>query len=164
MKIHHAFTSPRPLAIHLPGFRTRPTHLNGLKKVPAGLHVFSFGKLKTDAMAKRLHHGKCTVPGCDNEEKSLFSLPSSEPLKTEWLNFIYSGDVPPQIPKNVNVCGKHFKDECFHNLGQYRAGFAQNLKLKSGSTPSRAGPSATEQVSQQAAIRCILWVPVYLAN
>lgn len=97
-------------------------------------------------MAKRLHHGKCTVPGCANEEKSLFSLPSSEPLKAQWLNFIYSGDVSAHIPKTVNVCAKHFSDDCFHNFGQYKAGFALHLKLKSGSIPTLHGPS--EQVSR----------------
>ena len=100
-------------------------------------------------MAKRLHHGKCTVRGCTNEEKSLFSLPSSEPLKMQWLNFIYSGDIPTHLPKNVNVCAKHFSDVCFHNLGQYRGGFAQNLKLKTGSIPTLHGSTAIEQVSHR---------------
>ncbi|XP_063061927.1 uncharacterized protein LOC134454691 [Engraulis encrasicolus] len=99
-------------------------------------------------MAKRLHHGKCNVPGCSNEDKSLFSLPSSQPLKTQWLNFICSRGVTSKlIPKNVNLCAKHFSEDCFHNLGQYRAGFAQNLKLKSGSIPTLDGLSANEQAS-----------------
>ena len=47
------------------------------------------------------------------------------------------------------VCGKHFTDDCFLNLGQYRAGFAERLKIKSQAVPTLLG-SATNlrQVSQ----------------
>lgn len=99
--------------------------------------------------SKRKYHANCNVPGCDDEEKSLFALPSSEPLKTEWLHFIYGGQVPMHVPKNVNVCMKHFSEDCFHNLGQYRAGFSKVLKLKTGSVPSLAGrPSSSTHAVQ----------------
>ncbi len=47
------------------------------------------------------------------------------------------------------VCAKHFTDDCFLNLGQYRDGLAERLKIKSGSVPTLLG-SATNlgQVSQ----------------
>ncbi|XP_030210395.1 oocyte zinc finger protein XlCOF6 isoform X2 [Gadus morhua] len=83
---------------------------------------------------KRAKHSSCLVFGCTNEHKSLYFVPSSEPLKNQWVNFIVSGNAP--------VCAKHFTDDCFLNLGQYRAGLAQRLRIKSGSVPTLHG-SAT---------------------
>ncbi|XP_030210489.1 uncharacterized protein LOC115542371 isoform X2 [Gadus morhua] len=83
---------------------------------------------------KRAKHSSCSVFGCTNEHKTLFLVPSSEPLKNQWVNFI--------VPGNAPVCAKHFSDDCFLNLGQYRAGLAQCLKIKSGSVPTLHG-SAT---------------------
>ncbi|XP_056444964.1 zinc finger protein 25-like isoform X1 [Gadus chalcogrammus] len=83
---------------------------------------------------KRAKHSSCFVFGCTNEHKSLYFVPSSEPLKNQWVNFIVSGNAP--------VCAKHFTDDCFLNLGQYRAGLAQRLRIKSGSVPTLHG-SAT---------------------
>lgn len=93
--------------------------------------------------AKRIYHAKCNVAGCVDDQKSLFALPSKEPLKSQWLSFIYAGNVPNVnvLPKNIHVCPKHFTEDCFHNLEQYRAGFANVLKVKSGSVPSLASPS-----------------------
>ncbi|KAM4593736.1 uncharacterized protein PAE49_009623 [Odontesthes bonariensis] len=45
--------------------------------------------------------------------------------------------------QRASVFARHISEECFHNLGQYRTGFALHLKLKPGSVPSLAGPSAT---------------------
>ncbi|XP_030208859.1 uncharacterized protein LOC115541311 isoform X2 [Gadus morhua] len=84
---------------------------------------------------KRAKHGSCSVFGCTNEYKSMLFVPSSEPLKNQWVNFIFSGNDPP-------VCAKHFTDDCFLNLGQYRTGLAQCLNIKSGSVPTLRG-SAT---------------------
>ncbi len=57
--------------------------------------------------------------------------------------------LPTQLPKMLYVCAKHFTDDCFLNLGQYRDGLAERLKIKSGSVPTLLG-SATNlgQVSQ----------------
>lgn len=100
-------------------------------------------KIGNTMATKRLYHARCNVLRCVDEEKSLFVLPSTEPLKTQWLNFIFAGNAPKDLPKNINVCAKHFTEDCFHNLGQCRAGFAQSLKIKSGSVPSLASPSST---------------------
>ena len=94
-----------------------------------------------DIMAcERAKHSSCSVFGCTNEHKSLFPLPSSAPLKNKWVDFIFS--------INASVCAKHFTDDCFLNLGKYRAGL-EPLEIKSGSVPSLLG-SATDlgQVSQ----------------
>ncbi|XP_078123330.1 uncharacterized protein LOC144528551 isoform X1 [Sander vitreus] len=91
---------------------------------------------------KRAKHNSCSVFGCTDEHKSLFLVPSPEPLKNQWVNFILSGNAPTQLPKVLYVCAKHFTDDCFLNLGQYRAGLAERLKIKSGSVPTLLG-SAT---------------------
>ncbi|XP_060770838.1 zinc finger protein 43-like isoform X1 [Neoarius graeffei] len=106
------------------------------------------------APPKRAKHGNCAVHGCDNTERSLFLLPTGEPLKTQWLNFIYSNNTPSSLPNTVYVCRKHFPDECFHNLGQYRAGFAHQLSLKPGSVPSIPAASATN--TEQSTLQTLL--------
>ncbi|XP_039675675.1 uncharacterized protein LOC120571041 [Perca fluviatilis] len=91
---------------------------------------------------KRAKHNSCSVFGCTIEQKSLFLVPSREPLKNLWVNFILCGNSPTQLPKVLYVCAKHFTDDCFLNLGQYRAGLAERLKIKPGSVPTLVG-SAT---------------------
>ncbi len=105
---------------------------------------------------KRAKHGSCSVFGCTNEHRSIFLVPSSEPMKKQWVNFIFSGYTPTQLPKVLYVCAKHFTDDCFLNLGQYRAGLAERLKIKSGSVPTVLG-SATHlaQVSQLILYNCV---------
>ncbi|XP_059389292.1 uncharacterized protein LOC132122840 isoform X2 [Carassius carassius] len=85
---------------------------------------------------KRAKHGNCSVLGCTNEHRSIFLVPSSEPVKKQWVHFIFSGNAPTQLPKVMYVCGKHFTSDCFLNLGQYRAGLAERLKIKPGSVPT----------------------------
>ena len=95
-----------------------------------------------DIMAgKRAKHGSCSVFGCINENQSLFLVPSSESQKKQYFNFIFSGNAPTQLPKVLYVCRKHFTDDSFLNLGQYKAGLAQRLKRKSGSLPTLLGPT-----------------------
>ncbi len=75
-----------------------------------------------DIMAcKRAKHGSCSVFGCTNEHRSIFVVPSSEPMKKLWVHFIFSGNAPTTLPK-------HFTDDSFLNLGQYKAGLAERLK------------------------------------
>ncbi|CAJ1081064.1 uncharacterized protein LOC117830406 isoform X1 [Xyrichtys novacula] len=79
---------------------------------------------------------RCVVLGCADEDRSLFLPPSSQDLRTQWINFIYNDKVPTTTPKMFYVCANHFTEDCFINKGQFKAGFAKHLKLKPGSVPA----------------------------
>lgn len=94
-------------------------------------------------MAKvRAKHANCSVVGCTDDQKSLFKVPASEKTRKEWIGFIFGGKPPGSINKNLHVCVKHFKPECFINLGQYNAGLASKLFLNEGATPTERGKAA----------------------
>ncbi|XP_067292168.1 uncharacterized protein [Pseudorasbora parva] len=86
----------------------------------------------------------CSVLGCNNEHSSHFDVPKSEPLKTQWLSFVFDGNNPPDQRQCFHVCANHFSPDCFINAGQYKAGFAKKLLLKKGSVPSVRVPAAEE--------------------
>ncbi len=83
--------------------------------------AFFFFPRETSLLCKRAKHGSCSVFGCTNEHRSIFVVPSSEPMKKLWVHFIFSGNAPTTLPK-------HFTDDSFLNLGQYKAGLAECLK------------------------------------
>ncbi|XP_056439643.1 uncharacterized protein LOC130376789 isoform X1 [Gadus chalcogrammus] len=89
-------------------------------------------------MAPKQMNGRCSVFGCQSDKLSrpTFAAPSSESLRNQWVHFVFAGNAPIRIPKCVFVCAKHFTDDCFINLGQYKAGFAELLKMKPGSVPT----------------------------
>ena len=89
-------------------------------------------------MAPKQLNGRCSVFGCQSDKLSrpTFAAPSSESLRNQWVHFVFAGNAPIRIPKCVFVCAKHFTDDCFINLGQYKAGFAELLKMKPGSVPT----------------------------
>ncbi len=92
---------------------------------------------------------RCFVLGCENEHSSRrHLLPTSEPVKAQWLTFAFKGKAPPDLPKCIYVCSNHFTPDCFANEGQYKAGFAKKLVLKDGSVPTvRGSASPPEKVS-----------------
>ncbi len=50
--------------------------------------------------SKRL---RCFVVGCNNEHSSRHLLLTSEPLKTQWITFVFEGNALPDLPKCVYV-------------------------------------------------------------
>ena len=100
-------------------------------------------------MAPKQIYGRCSVFGCESKKLSTFVAPSSESLRNQWVHFVFDGNAPTRLPKCVFVCAKHFTDDCFFNLGQYRAGLSERLRIKPGSVPTLIG-SATNlgQVSK----------------
>ncbi|XP_052409539.1 uncharacterized protein LOC127955926 isoform X2 [Carassius gibelio] len=110
----------------------------------------------------------CAVVGCLNEQSSRHLVPTSEPLKTQWLDFIFKGKVPPDLPKSVHVCANHFSPDCFINEGQYKAGFAKKLLLKNGSVPTIRVPAsppretnASEEVAKVQHVACQMDTPPF---
>ena len=77
----------------------------------------------------RAKHVSFSVVGCSDKHKSLHKTRISEDLRREWIKFIFDGKVPAMVGKNLSVCVKHFDMDCFHNLGQYKAGLAAKLFL-----------------------------------
>ena len=92
---------------------------------------------------------RCWAAGCAGEHlNSLYSLPSEERTRTQWLRFIYGGNVPSNPPKSAFVCRKHFQDECFHNVGPVESGFSTRLLLKNGSVPRLRRVGVCESVRE----------------
>ena len=75
----------------------------------------------------RAKHVSCFVVGCSDQHKTLHKTRVSEDLRREWIKFIFDGEVPATVGINLSVCAKHFDMDCFHSLGQYNAGLAQNF-------------------------------------
>ncbi len=48
---------------------------------------------------------RCFVVGCNNEHSSRHLLPTSEPMKMQWINVtcVFEGNAPPDLPKCVYV-------------------------------------------------------------
>ena len=65
----------------------------------------------------------------------LFSLPKNEDQKNQWLKFIFT-TIPEQYNKSLLLCSQHFTDDCFSNLGEFKAGFSKRLAIKEGSLPT----------------------------
>ena len=91
----------------------------------------------------------CSVLGCNNKHRNHFDVPKFEPLKTQWLSFVFEGNIPhDQRQCCGNVCVNHFSPDCFINEDQYKAGFAKKLLLKKESVPTIHVPAAPpEEVS-----------------
>ncbi len=69
--------------------------------------------------------GRRCVFLCESKN-ALFGLPKVDAIRNLWLIFVYYRKHNP----NVRICATHFMDDCFVNLGEYKAGCAQRLFLK----------------------------------
>ncbi|XP_029964336.1 uncharacterized protein LOC115400532 [Salarias fasciatus] len=85
---------------------------------------------------------KC-VFGCASP-RSLFSLPKSECVRQEWLEFIYGKAAPAG---QVLLCDRHFTDDCFANLGQCRSGMSRRLCLEKNAIPTIIFPDSPTSAS-----------------
>ncbi|XP_034564403.1 uncharacterized protein LOC117830406 isoform X1 [Notolabrus celidotus] len=91
----------------------------------------------------RARHANCSVVGCKNQHKCLYSVPAPEDQRKQWLLFIFNNNVPSTVSAHLFVCANHFTSECFNNWGQYKAGYASTLTLIKGSSPTVRGPATT---------------------
>ena len=103
----------------------------------------------------RAKHGNCSVVGCRSAHKSLHLLPSSDPVRTRWINFIFDGKIPTTLGKVVYVCVNQFKSDCFLNEGQYKTGFASKLKLKDGAVPTVRDPTSVVSFITFMPLHCV---------
>ncbi|XP_059926281.1 uncharacterized protein LOC132471191 isoform X1 [Gadus macrocephalus] len=90
-------------------------------------------------------HARCSVVGCKDDHKSLHRVPAAEDRRAAWIDFIFEGQVPATVGKNLLVCARHFKTDCFSNLGQYTAELAGKLFLNEGALPTLRGVPADER-------------------
>lgn len=56
-----------------------------------------------------------------NQHKGLHLLPSSEDVQTQWVNYMFDGNVPIATGKVLCVCASYFTSDSFLNKGQYKA-------------------------------------------
>ncbi|XP_073710642.1 uncharacterized protein [Misgurnus anguillicaudatus] len=77
-------------------------------------------------------------------QTTLFGLPIEESLRNQWSVFLYNA-VPDQYSLNVRLCAAHFTEDCFLNIGEYRAGCAHRLRVKSGAVPTLPLQSGTSE-------------------
>ncbi|KAL7389574.1 hypothetical protein ABVT39_006561 [Epinephelus coioides] len=90
-------------------------------------------------------HASCSVASCNNQDKSLFAVPTEEEVRTQWISFIFDGNPPGTVPKILHVCAKHFAPESFSNLFQFQSGFATKLWLNVGAIPTLREPPSTSE-------------------
>ncbi|KAL0204035.1 hypothetical protein M9458_002053, partial [Cirrhinus mrigala] len=62
----------------------------------------------------------------------------------QWLKFMFT-KIPQQYVPNLFLCSRHFTDDCFPGLREFKAGFVNRLLLKEGSVPSLFGPACSSE-------------------
>ncbi len=69
------------------------------------------------SLIKRL---RCSVVGCSNEFNSRHLLPTSEPLKMQWITFVFEWNAPPDLPKCVYVRTNHLWSSFIYRRNEYK--------------------------------------------
>ena len=60
-------------------------------------------------------NSNCSVVGCINQHKCLYSVSATEQQKTPWLCFIFKDNAPAAVRVSLYVCPNHFTSDCFSN-------------------------------------------------
>ncbi|XP_061622218.1 uncharacterized protein LOC133474470 isoform X1 [Phyllopteryx taeniolatus] len=107
-------------------------------------------------MSKSKAKQTCHVVGCLDRHTSLHRLPAREDIRAKWIHFIYNGNIPASVSKNLVVCANHFASDCFSNLGQYKAGLAMRLYVKDGSIPTVRGKDTDEGTATKSALAAVV--------
>lgn len=68
---------------------------------------------------------RCVAAGCDHKDNQLYEWPKDVSLARLWTNFVKTKRDKWTPSARSVLCSKHFKDECFLNAGQYRAGLSK---------------------------------------
>ena len=106
--------------------------------------------------------GRCVVFGCGGipveKEVSVHEFPpASNPVRTAWVRFVRRTRDKWTPPSGViYICSRHFVDESYINIMQYRMGLSLKLLLRKDSVPliypdvdmGRPPPLTTATVSQ----------------
>ncbi|KAG5286257.1 hypothetical protein AALO_G00012750 [Alosa alosa] len=82
---------------------------------------------------------KCAVQGCESGDHTFHTLPKEPNCRQAWLMFIFS-KIPHTFNPKLLICSAHFTSDCFANMKQFQAGFAQRLVLNRGTVPTLLPP------------------------
>ena len=63
-------------------------------------------------------HNKCSVIDCKDGSIYTHKVPAPKETKVKWINFIFNGDVPLAVPKNLHVCQNHFTLDAYENMSR----------------------------------------------
>ena len=95
---------------------THRTHATTVLNAKCSLDLFSsFIKMPS----------RCVAAGCDHKDNQLYEWPKDASLARRWTNFVKTKRDKWSPSARSVLCSKHFKDECFLNVGQYRAGLSK---------------------------------------
>ena len=68
---------------------------------------------------------RCVAAWCDHKDNQLYQWPKDASLARLWTNFVKTKRDKWTPSARSVLCSKHFKDYCFQNMGQYRAGLSK---------------------------------------
>ena len=97
------FIGRPPLLENTPSSPQR--YLRGGPSTPRWSLVCSVVRWQCFAMSSlRVSHANCSIIGCKNQHKCLYSVPATEEQKRQWLRFISNDNVPAAVCVSLCVC------------------------------------------------------------